>query len=135
MSEKIGHMSDCCVHMSKEVIYQSGTEIMLEGLLGSLNAERVLIYILARDEGYTRAIADFFDGNPDAIHKQLRKFEAEGILASRSLGRTKLFVFNPRYPFLPELKQLLEKAFSYYPEEIREDLLMNRRHPRREGKP
>ena len=108
---------------------------MLEGLLGSLNAELVLIYILAREEGYTRGIADFFDANPDAIQKQLAKFEGEGILASRLVGRTKLFVFNPRYPFLSELKQLLEKALSYYPDAIREQLLMNRRRPRRGGKP
>jgi len=46
-----------------------------------------------------------------------------------------VFVFNPRYAFLDELKALLEKARSYYaPEEI-ERLTMHRKRPRRKGKP
>ena len=36
---------------------------------------------------------------------------------------------------LKELKQLLDKALSFYPEEERERLLMVRRRPRRRGKP
>jgi hypothetical protein len=54
---------------------------------------------------------------------------------SRTAGRTRLYEFNPRYTFLKELKSLLEKALSFYPEEEREKLLMNRRRPRRRGKP
>ena len=34
---------------------------MIETLLGSTNAERVLLFLLARDEGYATQIADFFD--------------------------------------------------------------------------
>ena len=34
---------------------------MLETLLGSKSCERVLLFILARDEGYSREIARFFD--------------------------------------------------------------------------
>lgn len=56
------------------------------------------------------------------------------MLASRMVGRTRLYVFNPRYAFLAELKALLEKALSYYPAEEQEKLLMNRRRPRRRGK-
>ena len=35
-----------------------------------------------------------------------------------------MFEFNPPYPFLNELKALLEKALSFYPEEVRGRLLM-----------
>jgi hypothetical protein len=42
---------------------------MLEPLLGSTNAERVLIFILARNEGYAREIARFFDADADSIQK------------------------------------------------------------------
>jgi len=34
---------------------------MIEVLLGSKNAERVLIYIFSREEGYAREIARFFN--------------------------------------------------------------------------
>jgi len=108
---------------------------MLEPLLGSVNLERVLIYILAREEGYAREIARFFDADPDSIQKQLVKLESGGILNSWEAGRTVLYRFNPRYAFLPELKSLLEKALDFYPDEEREQLLTSRRRPRRRNKP
>ena len=108
---------------------------MLEPLLGSTNAERVLMFIFTRDEGYIREIARFFGSDPDSIQKQLVRLESGGVLVSRYVGRTRLFSFNPRYPFLKELKQLLEKAMKFYNEEEHERLFMNRRRPRRSGKP
>lgn len=108
---------------------------MLEPLLGSTNAERVLIFIQARGEGYAREIALFFETDLYGIQKQLDKLEVGGILASRKVGRTRLYVFNPRYPFLAELQALLAKALTFYPETTRTDLTMNRRRPRRRGKP
>ena len=108
---------------------------MLEPLLGSTNSERVLMYILARDEGYVREIARFFQADPDSIQKQLVRLEAGGVLVSRSAGRTRLYSFNPRYPFLNELKTLLEKALTFYEQTEQDRLLMNRRRPRRNGKP
>ena len=107
---------------------------MIESLLGSKNAERVLIYILAREEGYAREIASFYETDLKSIQMQLDKFEKSGVLASRTVGRTRPYVFNPRYPFLKELKALLEKALSFYPKSDREELVMNRRRPRARGK-
>lgn len=108
---------------------------MLVPILGSLNTERVLIFIQAREEGYARDIARFFETDVYGIQKQLDKLEAGGVLASRLAGRTRLYIFNPRYPFLNELKALLSKALSFYPLEEQEKLLMNRRRPRRKDKP
>jgi hypothetical protein len=107
---------------------------MIEALLGSQNAERVLIYIFAREEGYAREIANYYKTGLTPIQKQLDKFEAGGILASREVGRTRPYTFNPRYPFLNELKALLEKALSFYPADEQEELVMNRRRPRAKGK-
>jgi hypothetical protein len=108
---------------------------MLEPLLGSATAERVLIFLLARNEGYAREIARFFRVDIYAVQKQLEKLELGGTLVSRTAGRTRLYTFNPRYPFIKELKALLQKALSFYPDGERERLLMNRRRPRRRGKP
>ena len=69
---------------------------------------------------------NFFNTNLYAIQRQLDKLEAGGVLVSRTAGRTRLYQFKPRYPFLIELKQLLEKALSFYPEDVRENLVMNR---------
>lgn len=107
---------------------------MIESLLGSKNAERVLIYIFSREEGYAREIANFYETDLKSIQLQLDKFEKSGVLASRSVGRTRPYGFNPRYPFLAELKALLEKALSFYSVKEREELTMNRRRPRARGK-
>ena len=107
---------------------------MIETLLGSKNAERVLIYVSAREEGYAREIASFYQTDLKPIQLQLDKFEKSGVLVSRAVGRTRPYVFNPRYPFLNELKRLLEKALSFYPQEERDELMMNRRRPRARGK-
>ena len=107
---------------------------MIEILLGSKNAEKVLIYIFAREEGYAREIANYYKTGLTPIQKQLDRLEAGGVLASREVGRTRPYTFNPRYPFLNELKALLEKALSFYPAKEREDLIMNRRRPRAKGK-
>jgi hypothetical protein len=107
---------------------------MIESLLGSKNAERVLLYILAREEGYAREIASFYETDLKSIQMQLDKFEKSGVLVSRAVGRTRPYVFNPRYPFLNELKSLLEKALSFYSKAEQEELRMNRRRPRARGK-
>ena len=107
---------------------------MIEVLLGSQNAERVLLYLFTREEGYAREIASFYNTDLKPIQMQLDKFEKGGVLVSRSIGRTRPYEFNPRYPFLNELKTLLEKALSFYPAKEQEELTMNRRRPRAKGK-
>ena len=108
---------------------------MLEPLLGSVNSERVLLFILAREEAYASEIAKFFNTNLYGIQKQLDKLETGGVLVSRKTGRTRLYRFNPRYSFLKQLKKLLEKALSFYTPGEQERLLIVRRRPRRRGKP
>jgi len=108
---------------------------MLEPLLGSRDAERVLMYLNCRGSGYARQMARMFGAAPSAIQKQLARLENAGVLYSESLGRTRLYRLNPRYPFLRELKALLSKALVFYPEEERQALLMARQRPRLAGKP
>jgi hypothetical protein len=108
---------------------------MLEPLLGSVNKERVLLFINARGEGYARDIARFFVTDLTPVQRQLDALERGGILASRLAGRTRLYTFDPRYPLLKEIKGLLEKAISFLPQDEQERLLLVRQRPRRAGKP
>jgi len=107
---------------------------MIEVLLGSKNAERVLVYLFTREEGYSREIARYFSADLKSIQNQMDKLEKGGVLVSREVGRTRPYMFNPRYPFLSELKSLIEKAFSFYPQEEQDRLTLNRRRPRAKGK-
>lgn len=108
---------------------------MLEPLLGSTNAERVMLFIHARMEGYASEIARFFDTDLYGIQKQLDRLEAGGVLASRQVGRTRLYRMSPRYAFLKELNALLAKALGFYPPAEQERFRIVRRRPRRRRKP
>ena len=97
-------------------------------------SEQVLQFVLVNENGYAKEIADFYGSSVDPIQKQLEKLELGGVFVSNTVGRTRLFMFNPRYAFLNELKALLEKARGYYdPKEI-EKLIMQRKRHRRAGK-
>ena len=52
-------------------------------------------------------------------------------------GKTLIYEFNPRYPFLKELKVFLQKAYEFFPEEIREKYYEPsiRKRPRRQENP
>jgi len=108
---------------------------MLEAIVGSKSSEQVFIFLIARNEGYATEIANFFDADLYAIQKQLERLENSEVLVSKKVGRTRVYQFNPRYPFLKELKVLLERVLSFYPDDIQEKLVMNRRRPRKKDKP
>jgi len=108
---------------------------MIEAILGSASAERVLIFLTAREEGFATEVARLFQTNLSPIQKQFERMERDGLLINRKVGRTRLYRFNPRYPFVIELKALTEKALAMYPIHLREALLYNRRRPRKKNKP
>ena len=109
---------------------------MLEGIFGNASAEKVLLYIEQYGEGYATAIAKTFDGvSLHMAQRQLERFERAGALVSSLKGRTRLYTWNPRYPFLPELRSLLAKGLDVLPAADRKRYFSERRRPRRAGKP
>jgi hypothetical protein len=108
---------------------------MLGNLLGSVNKERVLVYLAGKESGYSRQIARFFDAPLYPIQQALEKLEAAGVVVSRSVGSTREYQFDPRYPARKEIAALLERAISLYPKELRDRLQVFRARPRRKGKP
>jgi hypothetical protein len=69
------------------------------------------------------------------VQQQLKRFELAGLLVSLLKGRTRLFTWNPRYPFLEEIRALLRKALQSLPEDEKQRYFSQRRRPRRTGKP
>jgi predicted transcriptional regulator len=76
---------------------------MLEALIGSKIRERVLFYLVSRKEGYAREIAEFYQSSLSPVQHQLDRLESGNVLVSRLSGKTRVYSFNPRYPFLQEL--------------------------------
>jgi DNA-binding transcriptional ArsR family regulator len=83
---------------------------MLEPILGSVVREQVLIFIHINVEGYAREISRFFKAPLDSVQKQLKRLEEGSVLQSKRKGRTVIYSFNTEYPYLNELRGLLERV-------------------------
>ncbi|MCG8505625.1 MAG: winged helix-turn-helix domain-containing protein [Sphingomonadales bacterium] len=108
---------------------------MLEALFGSRAAERVLLHLQNYGEGYGRDIAQTFGLYPTSVNAQLRKFEEAGFLVRRTLGRTRLYSWNPRNPLVAPLRTLLQAALESLPENELETYFRQRHRPRKFSKP
>lgn len=108
---------------------------MLETILGSQSKEQVLLYLVARERGYASQIAEHFNTSITPIKRQLENLEYAGVLSSDTIGRTRLFMMNPRYPFRKEVRALIEKEISFMNETDKATLYEVRKRPRRVGKP
>ena len=108
---------------------------MLEGLFGNPVIEKIFFTLLVYGEGYPLGMAKTFDEPVNKFQQQLKRLEESGIIVSRLVGRVRLYTFNPRYPFLDELKSFISRAFEYVPREEKERYYKKRTRPRRKGKP
>jgi len=95
--------------------------------------EQVLLYILARGEGYSREIARFIDSGLDSVQKQLIRLTEGGVLTKKRIGRTILFSFDESYPFIGELTALLESSLRLSSRPWAEQLRIARSHRTNEG--
>lgn len=108
---------------------------MLESLFGNITKEKILFFLYTYDTGYAKGMADLFNIPVNGIQQQLKRLEEGGIVVSQLLGKTRVYQFNPRYPFLKELKFFLEKAFLFLSKKEIARYYKRRTRPRRAGKP
>jgi biotin operon repressor len=107
---------------------------LLKAIVGSLTAEKVLLYLQNYEQAYGREIADTFGIAQSQVQKQLIKLEAGGVLVSRLIGRTRLYHWNPRNPLVPALRGLLGLALESLPTAEQQRYYRRRTRPRRSGK-
>lgn len=110
---------------------------MLEYLFGTPTIEKILFYLLINQKCYPSQLKTIFKGPVYNFQRSLSKLERGGILVSYLEGKTRVYTFNPRYVFLPELKDFIKKAYEFIPNEIKEKYYepIIRKRPRRQGKP
>jgi DNA-binding transcriptional ArsR family regulator len=106
-------------------------------LFYSKYAENLLFYLLINDNGYATALSAIFGVSLSVMQNTLKRLEKGGILVSSIQGKTRMYRFNPRYPLLKEFKALLERAYAFLPDPIKETYyeIKTRKRPRRTGKP
>lgn len=108
---------------------------ILKGILRAESQEKVLIYLLLRETGYAKSIAEYYRAPTNPIQKQLVRLEEDGVIVSRTIGKVRQYQLNPRYPFIRPLKELLKMAAAIYPPEVSSGLMVQRTRPRKSGKP
>ena len=64
---------------------------VLEAVTGNRSAAQVLLFLEAYGSGHASRIAATYDASLTGIQRQLRRLEANGMLVSRPVGRTRLF--------------------------------------------
>ncbi len=110
---------------------------MLEYLFANKNVEKILMYLNLHGKANGTELSRSFETALDPIQKTLKKLEEGGLLASFLEGKTRVFKWNPRYPFLKEIQNLAEKAYTFLPLSIQERYFQQkkRKRPRKSGKP
>ena len=108
---------------------------MLEPILGNPTIEKVLLFLLTYREGYAKQMSDIFNIPINGIQQQLQRLEEGGVIVSQKKGNLRLYIFNPRYVFLKEVKSILTKAIEMLPEAENNKYYRKRTRPRKKGKP
>lgn len=110
---------------------------MLEYLFANKNVERVLMYLHLHGKANASELSHSFGATLSPIQKTLIKLEEGGLLVSFLEGRTRVFQWNPRYPFLKEIQALAKKSYEFLPPWMQEAYYdsKKRKRPRKTGKP
>lgn len=107
---------------------------MLDKILGSDIAAKCLLSVYKYEEIYPSAIAADFKLTKSAVQYQLERFEDSGVLISRLVGKTRVYLFNSKSPVSNMVKDLVKFYFERMSISDKEELFARRR-PRRKGKP
>jgi predicted nucleotidyltransferase len=85
---------------------------MLQGLIGSKTRQVLLNTFFNRpeEEYYTRQLACLHHISVGALHREIKKLIAVGILNARNVGNIRLFSLNKQNPVYNELKNIVYKT-------------------------
>lgn len=108
---------------------------MLEKILGSQTAMKIMLHLIHYGEIYPSAVAKDYHISLSAVQKQFERFEDAGILISKLVGKTRVYLFNKKYSMTPPFIDLIKTYYQGLSLEDKEKIFAERRRPRRAGKP
>ena len=101
---------------------------------GAQTRTRILLALSLLGDSYPRELARLLDTRLSGVQKALRTLELDGLVAGRTVGRTRLYQLNPRYFAVDALSAYLSRLSG--PEDRLKDRAAElRRRPRRSAKP
>ena len=101
---------------------------------GGQTRTRVLIALGLLGESHLRELARLLETSLSGVQQAIRSLEVDGLVAGRSLGRTRAFRIDPRYFAYRELRAYVLRI-AEGERGLRERVEALRRRPRRTGKP
>ena len=101
---------------------------------GSVTRTRVLLAIRLMGSSYPRELARVLGSAVNGVQGAIRSLEADGLIAGRAVGRTRLFELNPRFFAATELRALIDKLAAA-DRGLQDAIAGLRRRPRRTAKP
>ncbi len=110
---------------------------MLKGLFGNQNVARILLFLFVNEKCYGTQIQSLLGVPLTPVQKALLRLEKDGVLHSHYEGKTRVYLFNPSYPFRSELEALLKKAYTLLPAQEKKQYCFihkPRISPKEEGK-
>ncbi len=107
---------------------------MLEPVLGNSTIEKILFALESYGQAYPLELSKMFNISVNGIQQQMDRLENGGLVVSSMLGKTRLYKFNPRYPFLKELKVLIQRAMEFLSKKEIQKYYRRRTRPRKKGK-
>jgi len=107
---------------------------MLENIFGNETAEKVLLHIYHYGEIHASAISLDYNISVTPVLNQLVRFENAGVLVSKQIGRSRVFMFNKKSPFTKPTIALLKIVYENISLDEKQQFF-KRRRPRKKGKP
>jgi len=100
---------------------------------GSQTRTRVLLALSLLEQSYARELARVLEISISVLQKAILGLERDGLVAARTVGRTRVITLNPRFFAQRELVALLNRLAE--PEaRLRAAVAKLRKRPRRSGK-
>lgn len=88
---------------------------MLDGLCGNKNVQRILIFLFVNGKCYGTQLHRALKTSLTSIQKALNRLENGRLITSYYEGKIRIYQFNPVYPLIKELKELLKGAYTLLP--------------------
>jgi len=108
---------------------------MNEKLFGNKTALMVLLQLYHHHEAHARGISTDLGVSLSPVQNQLDRFEKAGVLISKKVGQTRVYIFNMKSPLTRPFKDLIKVIYENLSRIDHETLFPTRRKPRVKGKP
>lgn len=108
---------------------------MLDKILGSEVAMKIMLHLVHYSEIYPTAVAKDYELTLSVVQKQFARFEEAGVLVSKTVGKTRVYMFNKKSKAANKFYDLVEVYYNGLSVKDKEMIFSQRRRPRRPGKP